>query len=62
MMDDGQMMADDGWSWRMMMMARFVVTDQVANANGLKDFNWQGYRFDEVLSNPKELVFTRPKP
>ena len=43
-------------------MARFVVTDQVANANGLRDFNWQGYRFDEALSSPKELVFTRPKP
>ena len=43
-------------------MARFVVTDQVANANGLKDFNWQGYRFDETLSSVKELVFTRPKP
>lgn len=43
-------------------MARFVVTDKIEKAEGLKDFNWQGYRFDEAASTGKAFVFSRPKP
>lgn len=41
------------------MMVRYIIDHKVTDLEGLKGFNYNGYGFDENLSNDKELVFTR---
>lgn len=44
------------------LMARWIMENQVDRAEGLKDFNLDGYKFDKGASTETELVFTRPQP
>lgn len=41
------------------MMARFIVENDVRDADGLKAFDMAGYRFRAPLSDAHNLVFTR---
>ena len=43
-------------------MARWIMDARIDRADGLKDFNLGGYRFDKAASSETELVFTRPQP
>lgn len=40
-------------------MARFIMQNRVDEPEGLKDFDFEGYRFHPKLSCENELVFTR---
>jgi uncharacterized protein len=40
-------------------MARYVITEQVDQLSGLKDFNLGGYQFNAESSSNSELVFLR---
>ena len=44
------------------LMARWIMQNRVDKAEGLKDFNLDGYKFDAAASSETELVFTRPQP
>ena len=44
------------------MMVRYAIDSRVDRAEGLKDFDVAGYRFDAGLSGEREWVFTRPHP
>lgn len=44
------------------LMARFVIDDRIDDADGVKAFDYGGYRFRADLSKPDELTFTRPQP
>jgi len=41
------------------MMSRFVISERIDNPEHLKQFDVQGYRFDNELSKPDKLVFLR---
>nr|WP_314574516.1 peroxide stress protein YaaA [uncultured Pseudomonas sp.] len=41
------------------MMSRFVISERIDNPEHLKQFDEQGYRFDNELSKPDKLVFLR---
>jgi cytoplasmic iron level regulating protein YaaA (DUF328/UPF0246 family) len=41
------------------MMARYVIKERLTDPAGLKDFNYQGYRFDAAQSKPDHLIFLR---
>jgi len=41
------------------LMVRYIVDNNIENAEDLKGFNSEGYAFDSNLSSEKELVFTR---
>ena len=41
------------------LMARYMIDQRVDRAEGLKDFNYEGYAFDASLSDEREWVFTR---
>ena len=43
-------------------MARWIMENRVDRAEGLKDFNADGYILDAVASTDNELVFSRPQP
>ena len=43
-------------------MARFMVTNRVDKAAGLKDFKINGYEFRSDLSNDNKWIYTRPQP
>jgi cytoplasmic iron level regulating protein YaaA (DUF328/UPF0246 family) len=43
-------------------MARWIMENRVDRADGLKDFNADGYRLDAAASTDDELVFSRPQP
>jgi hypothetical protein len=43
-------------------MARWILENHVDRADGLKDFNADGYTLDATASTAEELVFTRPQP
>lgn len=43
-------------------MARWIMENRVDRADGLKDFNADGYRLDADASSETELVFTREQP
>ncbi|APG63418.1 hypothetical protein LPB140_00425 [Sphingorhabdus lutea] len=44
------------------LMARWIMENRVDRADGLKDFNAEGYRIDVKLSTPDMLVFSRKQP
>ncbi|MBT8317493.1 MAG: peroxide stress protein YaaA [Lutibacter sp.] len=41
------------------LMVRYIIDNNIENVEDLKGFNYEGYAFDQNLSNAKELVFTR---
>jgi uncharacterized protein len=43
-------------------MARWIMENRVDRAEGLKDFNADGYSLDAGASTDSELVFSRPQP
>ncbi|WP_439861120.1 peroxide stress protein YaaA [Pseudomonas sp. MBLB4136] len=44
------------------LMARYVIKERLSDPEGLKDFNYQGYRFAAEQSNADKLVFLRDQP
>jgi len=44
------------------LMARWIMENRLDRADGLKDFNAEGYAFDAKTSTPNEMVFTRTQP
>jgi uncharacterized protein len=40
-------------------MARYMIKERIDHAEGLKDFNIDGYRFDAALSKPHQYIFMR---
>jgi cytoplasmic iron level regulating protein YaaA (DUF328/UPF0246 family) len=44
------------------LMARWILQNRVDRADGLKDFNSNGYKFDASQSTDDVLVFARPQP
>ncbi len=40
-------------------MARYMITQRIDRADGLKDFDVDGYKFDASLSKADQFVFTR---
>ncbi len=43
-------------------MARFIIDNELNEADGLKKFRADGYRYNKAQSTARELVFTRDKP
>ena len=43
-------------------MARFIITNRLDSAEGLKDFNSDGYEYRNDLSDERNWVFTRLQP
>lgn len=43
------------------LMARFAADNQLLDVEGLKKFDYEGYRFNEALSKDDDWVFTRDK-
>ncbi|KER03257.1 peroxide stress protein YaaA [Photorhabdus temperata] len=43
------------------LMSRFIIQNQLTQADHLVEFNLDGYAFDESLSKGNELVFKRPE-
>ncbi len=41
------------------MMVKFIINTNAVTVDDLKGFNYEGYAFDDNLSNDKKLVFTR---
>jgi uncharacterized protein len=41
------------------MMVRYIIDHNIETLEGLKGFNYEGYRYDEGLSKGNTLVFTR---
>jgi cytoplasmic iron level regulating protein YaaA (DUF328/UPF0246 family) len=44
------------------LMARYVIKERLNDPAGLKDFNYQGYRYHAEHSKPDSLVFLRDQP
>jgi len=44
------------------LMARWIMDNRVDRADGLKDFNAEGYAYDAKASSDSELVFSRKQP
>ncbi len=44
------------------LMARWIMENRLDRADGLRDFNAEGYAFDAKASTETELVFTRKQP
>ncbi|GIZ13595.1 peroxide stress protein YaaA [Pseudomonas sp. NCCP-436] len=44
------------------LMARYVIKERLRDPAGLKDFNYQGYRYSAEQSGPDSLVFLRDEP
>ena len=44
------------------LMARWIMQNRVDRAEGLKDFNLDGYKLDKKASSESELVFSRKQP
>ncbi len=41
------------------LMSAYIIKNKLTEVAQLKGFDWQGYQYDESLSNAKEWVFTR---
>ncbi|MBV7258214.1 peroxide stress protein YaaA [Erythrobacter crassostreae] len=44
------------------LMARWIIENQIENADDLRGFDAEGYRYDASASSEGELVFTREQP
>ena len=42
-------------------MTRFILKNKVGNPDDLKGFSWEGFEFDESLSDERKFVFTNGK-
>ena len=42
-------------------MTRFILTNRTENPEDLESFSWDGFEFNESLSNEKKFVFTNGK-
>ena len=42
-------------------MTRFILKNRIENPEDLKSFSWEGFEFNESLSNEKKFVFTNGK-
>ena len=42
-------------------MTRFILKNRIENPEGLKSFSWEGFEFNESLSDEKKFVFTNGK-
>ena len=40
-------------------MARYIIDNRIDEAEGLKDFNYEGYGYDAARSSASQWVFTR---
>ncbi|HAC34010.1 MAG TPA: peroxide stress protein YaaA [Gammaproteobacteria bacterium] len=40
-------------------MARFIIENRLQSPDQLRDFDWQGYRYNGELSGEQEIIFTR---
>lgn len=40
---------------------RFILKNRIENPEDLKSFSWEGFEFNESLSNEKKFVFTNGK-
>ena len=40
-------------------MARYLIDKRIADPEGLKDFDYEGYKFNKSLSKGDDWVFTR---
>ena len=40
-------------------MTNFIITNRIKSVAGLRDFNVEGYAYNEAMSSPNELVFLR---
>lgn len=41
------------------LMATFIIRNKITEIDELKKFNYEGYEYDEELSNENEMIFTR---
>jgi len=41
------------------LMARYVIKEQIEEVTALKNFDWEGYKWEEALSSEQEWVFVR---
>jgi len=41
------------------LMSRFIIENNIVSPSELKEFNEEGYSYNEYLSSDVELVFTR---
>lgn len=41
------------------LMARYIIKNKIDNPEDLRGFEWDGYLFNEAMSDDKSLVFTR---
>ncbi|WP_417451779.1 peroxide stress protein YaaA [Kordiimonas sp.] len=44
------------------MMARYIIDNRIEEVEALKDFDLDGYRYDETTSTATDWVFSRPQP
>ena len=42
-------------------MTRFILKNKAGNPDDLKGFSWEGFEFDESLSDERKFVFTNGK-
>ena len=38
-------------------MTRFILKNRIENPEDLKEFSWEGFEFDEALSDERRFVF-----
>lgn len=41
------------------LMVKFIVKNRIENSEKLKNFDYEGYEFDEILSDENNFIFTR---
>ena len=41
------------------LMTQYIIKNEINNLNGIKDFNYEDYKFDSKLSEDSTFVFTR---
>ena len=41
------------------LMTQYIIKNEINNLNGIKDFNYEDYKFDSKLSEDTTFVFTR---
>ena len=44
------------------MMADFIIRNRIESVEGLKDFNYEGYQYDDKVSTDSLFVFSRKQP
>ena len=44
--------------WKNGKLSRFILKNRIESPQDLKAFHWEGFEFNERLSNEKKLIFT----